>query len=690
MKLVLAEKPSVAQSIAKVLKADKRCDGYLEGNNYVVSWCVVHLVELAQPENYDVKYTKWKYDDLPIIPTSWLYQVSSATNKQFKVIKKLMERNDIDGLICATDAGREGELIFRLVYHQCHCQKPFARLWISSMEDNAILDGFKNLKKSSEYDALYEAALCRERADWLIGINATRLFSCLYSQTLNIGRVMTPTLAMVVMREAQISAFQSVPFYTLQLSFDSFNASSQRMDSKDDCEKLRQSCLESKTATVVQVDKKNKQEKAPLLYDLTSLQREANRLLGFTAQQTLDYTQSLYEKKLVTYPRTDSRFLTDDMAASVNCLIDEVSMKFNIGIPISKEVKQIINNSKVTDHHAIVPTKQITKFNLTELGKGEYQVLKLIAMRLLCAVGKPFIYQETDVVLKCFDTLFNAKGKVTLDLGWKQIKEHFIENKKEKEATQLPNLAIGEKLIIHGSEIKEGKTSPPKHFTEDTLLQAMEKASVDEMSKEIERKGIGTPATRAGIIEKLVRIGFIERIANKKVKNLIPTQKGISLITVVPELIQSASMTADWEEKLLGIEKGTYDSKEFMQEIEDMVTGLVKTYEFVKGADVIMNNKKVIGACPHCGSDVIQGQKGYFCTNKECRFVLWKNNAFFSSIGKKLTETQFEDLLRNKRLKLKECQSKKTGKVFNSTVILSTENDGKAKFELNFGKEGEK
>lgn len=572
MKLVLAEKPSVAQSIAKVLGATKREDGYLEGNGYVVSWCVGHLVELSQPEAYDEKYNKWAYADLPIFPDQWKYQVSASTKKQFGILKKLMARKDVESLVCATDAGREGELIFRLVYQQAGCRKPFERLWISSMEDSAIREGFEQLKPSTEYDALYEAALCRERADWLVGINATRLFSTLYGQTLNVGRVMTPTLAMVVMREAAISAFRPEPFYTVELAFQDFTASGERMKQKVLADDVARKCVGS-VLNVTKAENKEKSEKPPALYDLTSLQRDANRVLGFTAQQTLDYTQSLYEKKLVTYPRTDSRYLTSDMKDMLPELIKSLFNIFPVedvkNVPV--HAAQVINDKKVSDHHAIIPTKEAIKCSLDDLPKGEQAILRLIATRLFCAVGEPFRYNESVIELSDGNYIFSAKGKTTVQSGWKIFSGKPADKDKEGEK-QLPSLTVGEGLSVYSTEVKEGKTSPPKHFTEDTLLQSMETAGADEMPEDAERKGLGTPATRAATIEKLVRIGFLERKGDKKTKHLISTHKGTALVTVMPEQIQSPSMTADWEEKLLMIERGEYDSNAFLKEIQD-ITG---------------------------------------------------------------------------------------------------------------------
>ena len=689
MKLVLAEKPSVAQSIAKVLGASKREDGYLEGNGYIVSWCVGHLVELAQPESYDSKYSKWTYNDLPIFPDSWQYQVSAATKKQFGILKKLMARKDVESLVCATDAGREGELIFRLVYHQCHCKKPIERLWISSMEDLAIQEGFAHLRPGSDYDALYEAALCRERADWLVGINATRLFSTLYGQTLNVGRVMTPTLAMAVMRETAIAAFRPEPFYMVQLDAGNMKLTSERFKDKTDAEAVVSRCTENR-AIVIKAEKKEKSEKPPLLYDLTSLQREANRVLGYTAQQTLDYAQALYEKKLITYPRTDSRFLTEDMETILPDMANKLFSLFPVdGIKnISIHAKQVINGKKVTDHHAILPTKEVEKHIVSELPKGEQEVLNLVVTRLFSAVGDPYCYAETVIEATCGDTVFSAKGKAKLQDGWKVFEKRQESTKTEKE---LPVVLINDALEVASVEIKEGKTSPPKHYTEDTLLQSMENAGVDEMPEDAERKGIGTPATRAGIIEKLVRIGFLERKGDKKTKHLIPTHKGIALVTVMPEQIQSPSMTADWEEKLLLIERKEYSSEEFMQEIRDVIFHLVRHYEVIQDAEVLMAKEPdSVGKCPICGSPVINRPKGYFCSDKECRFALWKNNRYFESIGKKLTDSVVESLLSSGKIKLKGCKSAKTGRTFDAMLLMEVDENGKINFSMEFENGGKK
>ena len=683
--MIVTEKPSVAMSYAKVLGVQGRQDGYLEGSGYIVSWCIGHLVELAPPSTYDEKYVKWNVADLPILPQRWQYLVSASTKKQFGILKKLMHRADVESIICATDAGREGELIFRLVYEQAGCKKPVSRLWLSSMEDNAIREGFANLKPSTEYDALYQAALCRERADWMVGINCSRLFSCLYGRSLAVGRVMTPTLAMAVQREAAIAAFTPEKFYTVSLAFEGDGtASSKRFSQKEDAETLLANCRKEVSTVVQKVERKEKNEKPPQLYDLTTLQRDANRLLGFTAQQTLNYAQSLYEKKLITYPRTDSRFLTEDMVASLPGLVSAVAGAFSVGEAVPVHAEQVINNSKVSDHHALLPTASMVQADFSALPAGELSVLRLIATRLLCAMGEPHRCAETVLTTICAGEEFTAKGKVVLDEGWKGIERKMLDDllDKKKEPAALPDVQEQSECGISGAELKEGQTSPPKHFTEDTLLHSMETASADSMPEDAERQGIGTPATRAAIIEKLVAKGFLERKGDKKTKVLLPTDKGKALITVMPEEIQSPEMTADWETKLLQIERGEMEPSEFMIEINTMISSLVKTTEAAKGANAIMKNK-IIGVCPNCGKPVVEREKGWFCENRECRFVLWKDNAFLKRLGKRMDAHVADKLLRDGRVRLKDCKSAK-GKTYNATVLLGTEADGRSKFSLEF------
>ena len=611
MKLVIAEKPSVAQSLAKVIGANQKKDGYLEGNGYIVSWCVGHLIELANPEHYDEKYKKWRKEDLPIFPAPFSYQVTASTKKQYQVLKDLMKRPDVDGLIEATDAGREGELIFRLVYNQAGCKKPFERLWILSMEDKAIKEGFANLKPSADYDELYEAALCRERADWLVGINATRFFSTVYGQTLNVGRVMTPTLAMIVEREAEIKGFKPENFYTVQMLVSGVAVTSKRFKTMQEAEGLAQKVSAADKAKISKMETSTKQEKPPLLYDLTSLQRDANKYYGFTAQQTLDYTQSLYEKKLVTYPRTDSRYLTDDMddsTARLCCLMKD-KYGYTKMVPIS--TKQVLNSSKVSDHHAIIPTENVSDADYSEIPSGEQKILGLVTARLLSSVGDPAEITEYALEVECAGEVFKAKSKCITSPGWHLLEDWILGRKQddgEDDSGKKDDggshgileileadaslLSEGRELPARDPKVKEGKTTPKKRFTEDSLLSAMESAGAKDMPDEVERKGLGTPATRAGVIEKLVRIGFVERQGSKKTKYLVPTEKGTSLITVMPEQIQSASMTAEWEQKLLEVEKQDIASEDFMVEIKDMIVDLIETYEPVKGADKLFPHRQ--------------------------------------------------------------------------------------------------
>ena len=687
-KLIVTEKPSVAISYAKILGVHGRQDGYLEGNGYLVSWCVGHLVELAPPSAYGERYVKWNIADLPILPEKWQYLVSASTKKQFFVLKKLLHRADVETVVNSCDAGREGELIFRLVYEQAGCRKPVSRLWLSSMEDNAIREGFANLKPSTEYDALYQAALCRERADWMVGINCSRLFSCLYGRPLAVGRVMTPTLAMTVEREAAIAAFVPEKFYTVALELTSgFVASSRRISEKDAAEKLLAECRKEMVSTIQKITRKEKAENPPPLYDLTTLQRDANRLLGYSAHQTLKYAQSLYEKKLTTYPRTDSCYIADEDEEMLEELAEELEGFLGItpedvddAVP---RTRRTVNREKVADHHAILPTRSMLQADLDALPKGEQHILKLIIARTLMAVSKPFRYLETLLTTECAGEEFTAKGKEILDEGWKAVERKVLADilSRKKEFTALPPVEESECGILN-AELKEGQTSPPKHFTEDTLLHSMETASAESMPEDAERQGIGTPATRAATIEKLVEKGFLERKGDKKTKVLLPTDKGKALITVMPEEIQSADMTADWETKLLSVERGEMEPETFMTEINDMISSLVNTTEAVKGATALMKNK-VIGVCPNCGKSVVEREKGWFCESNPCRFVLWKDNAFFKRLGKRLDAHVADKLLRDGRVRLKDCRSAK-GKTYNATVLLTTEADGRSKFSLEF------
>ena len=694
-KLVIAEKPSVAHSLAAVIGATARKDGYLEGNGWRVSWCVGHLAGLADADSYDPKYAKWRYDDLPILPADWQMTVGKDKKKQFDVLKKLMNATDVTEVVNACDAGREGELIFRSVYELAGCQKPMKRLWISSMEDAAIREGFANLRSGAEYDGLRDAALCRAKADWLVGINATRLFSVLYHRTLNIGRVMSPTLALIVQREAEIDSFKPVPFYTVALELSGFTALGERMKDKAAAEQLKNACQEA-AATVKQVERKDKSEKPPALYDLTTLQRDANRLLGYTAQQTLDYLQNLYEKKLCTYPRTDSRYLTSDMAEGLPVLVNLVAnaMTFRKGIAISCDAGAVINDKKVTDHHAVIPTRNIQNVDLSGLPVGERTVLELVALRLLCAVTQPYTYAETSVTVECAGAAFTAKGRTVKHPGWRALDAAYRANlknapepDKEAESKELPELTEGQSLPLTDAAVKEGKTSPPKHFTEDTLLSAMETAGKEDMPEDAERKGLGTPATRAGILEKLVSAGFLERKKSKKTVQLMPSHDAVSLITVLPEQMQSPLLTAEWEYRLGEIERGELSPEDFMAGISAMLRDLVGTYQVIKGTEYLFSPpREVVGRCPRCGGEVAEMQKGFFCQNEACRFAIWKNNKWWAAKKKQPTKVVVAALLKDGRARLTGCYSEKTGKTYDATVVL--EDDGQyVSFKLEFDRQ---
>ncbi|WP_409968038.1 DNA topoisomerase 3 [Bengtsoniella intestinalis] len=678
-KLVIAEKPSVAQSIAHVLGANRRNDGYLEGKGYIVSWCVGHLVELASAEVYDPKYAKWSKETLPIIPSHWQYQTNSSTQKQFSVLKKLMADKKVDTIICATDAGREGELIFRLVYNQAGCTKPVKRLWISSMEESAIADGFANLHDGSDFDNLYQAALARAQADWLVGINATRLFSSIYGLTLNIGRVVSPTLAMIVEREATIKAFVPQPFYTVQLDCDGLVLAGDKLEAKNQAEGIA-SVMNGKNLVISTVETKEKSEKPPKLYDLTTLQREANKLLGFTAEQTLTYTQSLYEKKLVTYPRTDSRYLTEDMKSTIPAVASAVAGLFD-GKNHPIHMEQVVDNSKVSDHHAIIPTMKAKGLDVQSLPFGERETLLLIAIRLLVAVGEVHRYGETIITAQHEGHNFTAKGKTVLQSGWKEVQALYKETKTKGESP-LPTVVEGQ-VFTPSATVKEGKTTSPKHYTDDTLLASMENAN--NALDEGERKGIGTPATRAGILEKLVKTGLAQRKGDKKAKHFIATDKGNGLITVLPEAIQSPELTAEWETQLKQVEQGELSPSTFLEGICSTVKTLVDTYEPVEGAATIFpSDREVVGTCPRCGGTVTENKKGFCCATEGCGFALWKANRFFTAKKKSLTPKLAKELLANGKVKLTGCYSEKTGRNYDCTVMMEDKGEGFVNFKMVF------
>ena len=600
---------------------------------------------------------------MPILPQPWRYSISEDKRRQFDLLREFMRSNEVSEVINACDAGREGELIFRTVYALSGCTKPMKRLWISSMEDEAIREGFENLRPGSEYDALYEAALCRSRADWLVGINATRLFSVLYHRTLNVGRVVSPTLALIVQREAEIKAFTPVPFYTVDLTANGFEAASERFSEKASAEGLQKVC-KGASATVTGVERKEKTEKAPALYDLTTLQRDANRLLGYTAQQTLDYLQALYEKKLCTYPRTDSRFLTDDMQDKVSELAS-VAAEI-VGKPLGEvNAGQVCSSKKVSDHHAVVPTMTAGSADLSALPAGERAVLGLIAQQVLCAVGGPHIYAETAVTLDCGGAAFTAKGKTVLSVGWRACLEQ------EQAEKPLPDLAEGMSFPVESAAVKEGKTTPPKRYTEDTLLSAMETAGAKDMPEDAERKGLGTPATRAAVLEKLVSTGFVERKRVKKAVSLVPSGPGAALITVLPEQLQSPLLTAEWESRLKEIERGELAADAFMADISGMVRELVTTYTPVQGAETLFpSGRPVVGRCPRCGGDVTESKAGFFCESNACRFGLWKDNKYLNAKKITLTKRMASALLKDRRTFISGIYSEKTGKTYDAFLTL--------------------
>ena len=698
MRLVIAEKPSVAKALSAVLGAATRRDGYLEGNGWLVGWCLGHLAGLADADAYNPNYAKWRYDDLPILPETWRFTIAKDKRDQFDVLRTLLRREDVTEVVNACDAGREGELIFRTVYCLAGCTKPMRRLWISSMEDSAIREGFANLRPGADYDGLHQAALCRAKADWLVGINATRLFSVLYHRTLNIGRVMSPTLALIVQREAEIDAFKPVPFYTVQLELPGFSVSRERMKEKAAAEQLKRAC-QGGTATIKRVERKDKSEKPPALYDLTTLQRDANRLLGYTAQQTLDYLQNLYEKKLCTYPRTDSRYLTSDMAEGLPVLVNLVAnaMPFRKGIAISCDAAAVINDKKVTDHHAVIPTRNLQKADLSALPVGERAVLELVALRLLCAVAPPHTYAETAVTVVCAGAEFTAKGRTVQNPGWRALDAAYrasMKNALEQDSDsgdkalpdggRLPELTEGQELPVASAAVKEGKTTPPKHFTEDSLLAAMETAGAKDMPEDAERKGLGTPATRAGILEKLVSTGFLERKKSKKTVQLMPSKDAVSLITVLPEQLQSPLLTAEWEYRLGEIERGELSPEDFMGGIAAMLKELAETYQVIKGTEYLFSPpREVVGRCPRCGGEVAELQKGFFCQDKSCNFAIWKNNKWWAMKRKQPTKAIVAALLEGGRARVTGLYSEKSGKTYDATVVL--EDTGQyANFKLEF------
>ena len=692
LKLVIAEKPSVARSIAAVIGATDRQDGYLQGNGYLVSWCIGHLVSFADAALYDERFKKWRYEDLPIIPESWRLTVPPDKRERFDILRTLLRSEEVSEVINACDAGREGELIFRTVYHLAGCTKPMKRLWISSMEDSAIREGFANLKPGRDYDPLHQSALCRAKADWLIGINATRLFSVLYHKTLTVGRVQTPTLKMLVEREAKITGFQKEKYHIVHIAGGGVEAASDRFSDPAEVESVKTACAGAQ-AVCASIQREKKAEQPPKLYDLTTLQREANRLFGFTAKQTLDYAQTLYEKRLLTYPRTDSRFLTDDMEQTAAGIVADLvpMLAFMEGAAFSPEIRRVLNSAKVSDHHAIIPTAEFVKQGFSGLADSEKKLLSLVCCKLLCAVAPAHEYEAVTATFTCAGQTFTAKGKTVLAAGWKDIDRRFRASLKTdadedgETVRELPELAEGQIFEDMAASVTEHFTSPPKPYTEDTLLSAMERAGAEDMPDDAERKGLGTPATRSAILEKLVQTGFIQR----KGKQLLPTQDGINLAAVLPDALTSPALTAEWESRLTEIAKGEADPDEFMAGIEAQARDLVKTYSCVSEdkQKLFQTERVAIGTCPRCGETVYEGKKNYYCGNRACQFVMWKNDRFFEERKKAFTSKIAAALLKHGKVKIKGLFSPKTGKTYDGTVLLADTGGKYVNFRMEWKKQ---
>lgn len=694
--LVIAEKPSVAQSYAKNLSAYKREDGYLEGESCIVSWCLGHLAEYAQPEEYDPKYEKWQFDDLPILPEAWKLKVSKDKKKQFEVIKTLMNRSDVEYLVNGCDAGREGELIFQRVYVLAGCRKPVKRLWISSMEDAAIQKGFQTMKSEEEYKNLCMAAVCRAQADWLIGMNGTRAYTTRYFKRLVVGRVQTPTLAMLAERQERIEHFQKEAFYKVALTDGKLTVVSENIANEEAAELLAALCNGS-TAVVTQMKKERKKSFPPKLYDLTSLQREANRYFGYTAKRTLDMLQELYEEKLVTYPRTDSQFVTEDMKDSVEELVGKmpVLLSFVDYGQLGHGIKRVINNAKVSDHHAILPTKEAVEKGIADLPADKRNLMRLICQQLVQATGEEYLYEQTDITVKCQEHDFKARGKIPVQMGFKEVEKAFKQlcvkagpvEEKEKETSIPAGYEEGMRLFPVKAEKTTHYTSPPKPFNEDTLLAAMETAGNKEFDSETEKKGLGTPATRASIIEKLVSSGYAQR----KGKQILPSTEGKELVKVMPEYLKSAVMTAEWENQLLLMEKGEITDTQFMGEITSLVRKILEVCREIPEEERrrFQMEREVIGKCPVCGCDVFEGKQNFYCSNRQCDFSLWKENRFLGSMEKNLDKKMARELLDKACTHVKGLYSKKKDMKFDADLLLTLE-DGKPRFHLEFPKKKKK
>ena len=694
--LVIAEKPSVAQSYAKNLSAYKREDGYLEGESCIVSWCLGHLAEYAQPEEYDPKYEKWQFDDLPILPEAWKLKVSKDKKKQFEVIKTLMNRSDVEYLVNGCDAGREGELIFQRVYDLAGCRKPVKRLWISSMEDAAIQKGFQTMKSEEEYKNLCMAAVCRAQADWLIGMNGTRAYTTRYFKRLVVGRVQTPTLAMLAERQERIEHFQKEAFYKVALTDGKLTVVSENIANEEAAELLAALCNGS-TAVVTQMKKERKKSFPPKLYDLTSLQREANRYFGYTAKRTLDMLQELYEEKLITYPRTDSQFVTEDMKDSVEELVEKmpVLLSFVDYEQLGHGIKRVINNAKVSDHHAILPTKEVVEKGIADLPADKKNLMMLICQQLVQATGEEYLYEQTDITVKCQEHDFKARGKIPVQMGFKEVEKAFKQlcvkaepvEEKEKETSIPAGYEEGMRLFPVKAEKTTHYTSPPKPFNEDTLLAAMETAGNKEFDSETEKKGLGTPATRASIIEKLVSSGYAQR----KGKQILPSTEGKELVKVMPEYLKSAVMTAEWENQLLLMEKGQITDTQFMGEITSLVSKILEVCREIPEEERrrFQTEREVIGKCPVCGCDVFEGKQNFYCSNRQCDFALWKENRFLGSMEKNLDKKMARELLDKACTHVKGLYSKKKDMKFDADLLLTLE-DGKPRFHLEFPKKKKK
>ena len=694
--LVIAEKPSVAQSYAKNLSAYKREDGYLEGESCIVSWCLGHLAEYAQPEEYDPKYEKWQFDDLPILPEAWKLKVSKDKKKQFDVLKGLMNRSDVEYLVNGCDAGREGELIFQRVYVLAGCRKPVKRLWISSMEDAAIQKGFQTMKSEEEYKNLCMAAVCRAQADWLIGMNGTRAYTTRYFKRLVVGRVQTPTLAMLAERQERIEHFQKEAFYKVALTDGKLTVVSENIANEEAADLLVALCNGS-TAVVTQMKKECKKSFPPKLYDLTSLQREANRYFGYTAKRTLDMLQELYEEKLVTYPRTDSQFVTEDMKDSVEELVGKmpVLLPFVDYGQLGHGIKRVINNAKVSDHHAILPTKEAVEKGIADLPADKKNLMMLICQQLVQATGEEYLYEQTDITVKCQEHDFKARGKIPVQMGFKEVEKAFKQlcvkaeqvEEKKKETSIPAGYEEGMRLFPVKAEKTTHYTSPPKPFNEDTLLAAMETAGNKEFDSETEKKGLGTPATRASIIEKLVSSGYAQR----KGKQILPSTEGKELVKVMPEYLKSAVMTAEWENRLLMMEKGQITDTQFMGEITSLVRKILEVCREIPEEERrrFQTAREVIGKCPVCGCDVFEGKQNFYCSNRQCDFALWKENRFLGSMEKNLDKKMARELLDKACTHVKGLYSKKKDMTFDADLLLTLE-DGKPRFHLEFPKKKKK